>query len=220
VKTVLAWSSGKDSAWALHVLRQSGVEPGALLTTVNQQAGRVAMHGVRRELLEAQAEAAGMPVWQVELPWPCTNADYEARMAEACRRAVAEGFRRIAFGDLYLRDIREYRERQLAGTGLEPVFPLWNLPTGQLARDMIAGGLRARLSCVDTRVLGREFAGRDFDVSLLAEMPPAVDPCGENGEFHSFCYAGPMFKAPIAVETGGFHEYRDFVYRDLRAVKG
>jgi len=220
VKTLLAWSSGKDSAWTLHVLRQSGVEVSALLTTVNQQADRVAMHGVRRDLLEAQAAAAGIPVWQVELPWPCTNADYEARMGEACRRAVAEGFTRIAFGDLYLRDIREYRERQLAGTGLQPVFPLWELPTGQLALDMIAGGLRARLSCVDTRVLGREFAGRDFDASLLADLPAAVDRCGENGEFHSFCYAGPMFRAPIAVETGEFHEYGDFVYRDLLAAKG
>jgi uncharacterized protein (TIGR00290 family) len=220
VKTLLAWSSGKDSAWTLHVLRQGGVEVSALLTTVNQQAGRVAMHGVRRELLQAQAEAAGIPVWQVDLPWPCSNEDYESRMREACGRAVAEGFTRIAFGDLYLRDIREYREKQLAASGLEPVFPLWDLPTGPLARDMILGGLRARLACVDTRALGREFAGRDFDASLLADLPSTVDPCGENGEFHSFAYAGPMFRAPIAIETGEFHEYGSFVYRDLIPVKG
>src|SRR5271166_159661 len=141
-KTILAWSSGKDSAWALHTLRQQGVEVSALLTTINEAAGRVAMHGVRRELLEAQAESLGVPLWQVPLPWPCTNDDYEARMAEACRRAVAEGFDSIAFGDLFLRDVRAYRERQLAGSGLTPLFPLWELPTAVLAREMISGGLR------------------------------------------------------------------------------
>ncbi len=146
MKTLLAWSSGKDSAWALGRLRKQGIPVAALLTTINQSADRVAMHGVRRQLLEAQAESVGLPVWVVPLPWPCTNQDYESRMAEACAKAVAEGFDTIAFGDLYLRDVRQYRERQLAGTGLQPLFPLWETPTASLAREMIAAGLRARLS--------------------------------------------------------------------------
>ena len=159
MKTLLAWSSGKDSAWALHLLRGRGIEIVALLTTINEAADRVAMHGVRRSLLEAQAESAGVRLWPVPLPWPCTNEDYEARMGAACRQAVAEGFDAIAFGDLYLRDVREYRERQLAGTGLTPLFPLWELPTAALAREMIAGGLRARLACIDSRVLAAGIRG-------------------------------------------------------------
>lgn len=215
MKTLLAWSSGKDSAWALHVLRTRGVAVDALLTTVNEAADRVAMHGVRREALEMQAEAAGLPLWQVPLPWPCTNDDYESRMGDVCRRAVAEGFTQIAFGDLFLRDIREYRERQLAGSGLTPLFPLWEVPTAGLAREMMAGGLRARLACVDKRVLDESFAGREFDAELLRDLPATVDPCGENGEFHTMVYAGPMFRAPLAIETGEFHYAGDFVYRDL-----
>ena len=212
MKTLLAWSSGKDSAWTLHVLRNQGIEISALLTTLNQAADRVAMHGVRRTVLEAQAAAAGIPLWQIPLPWPCTNDDYEARMAEACRRAVAEGFDTIAFGDLFLADIRAYRERQLAGSGLTPIFPLWEIPTPQLARDMIAGGLRARLSCVDSRQLDASFAGRDFDAALLADLPPSVDPCGENGEFHTCVYAGPMFRAPIELPPGETHVADGFVF--------
>ena len=215
MKTLLAWSSGKDSAWTLHILRQQGIEISALLTTINQSAERVAMHGVRCALLELQSAAAGIPLWSVPLPWPCTNDDYEARMADACRKAVAEGFDTIAFGDLYLRDIREYRERQLAGTGLTPIFPLWELPTAALARDMIAGGLRARLACVDTKSLPAAFAGREFDHALLNDLPSTVDPCGENGEFHTFAYAGPMFRAPIAIDTGETHTYGQFLYADL-----
>ena len=214
-KILLAWSSGKDSAWTLHVLRQQGLSPSALLTTLNESADRVAMHGVRRTLLEEQASAAGLPLWQVPLPWPCSNDEYESRMAAACARAVAEDFDTIAFGDLYLSDVRAYRERQLAGSGLTPVFPLWQRPTPQLARDMIAGGLRARLSCIDTRVLDESFAGREFDDALLRQLPAATDPCGENGEFHSFCYAGPMFAAPIAIEAGEPHRAGDFLYTDL-----
>jgi uncharacterized protein (TIGR00290 family) len=214
-KTLLAWSSGKDSAWTLHVLRSQGVEVQALLTTLNEEAGRVAMHGVRQALLEAQAEAAGVPVWQVPLPWPCTNEDYQVRMADACRRAVAEGFDTIAFGDLFLRDVREYREQQLAGSGLRPVFPLWEIPTATLARQMIDAGLRARLSCIDTQALDSRFAGREFDAALLSDLPPSADPCGENGEFHTFAYAGPMFRAPIPVETGELREIGRFVYADL-----
>jgi uncharacterized protein (TIGR00290 family) len=215
VKTLLAWSSGKDSAWTLHVLRQQGIEVFALLTTLNEAADRVAMHGVRRTVLEAQAEAVGVPLWKVPLPWPCTNDDYEARMAAACRRAVAEGFDTIAFGDLFLRDIRAYREKQLAGSGLTPIFPLWEIPTAQLARDMIAGGLRARLSCVDSKQLDASFAGRDFGVELLAELPAAVDPCGENGEFHTCVYDGPMFRAPLPLRTGDLRTVDGFVYTDL-----
>jgi uncharacterized protein (TIGR00290 family) len=215
VKTLLAWSSGKDSAWTLHVLRSQGIEVSALLTTLNQAADRVAMHGVRRTVLEAQAEAAGIPLWQVPLPWPCTNDDYEARMAEACRRAVTEGFDTIAFGDLFLADIRAYRERQLAGSGLTPIFPLWEIPTPQLARDMIAGGLKARLSCVDSRQLDPAFSGREFDAKLLADLPPSVDPCGENGEFHTCVYGGPMFRSAIALESGEVRNVDGFVYTDL-----
>jgi len=214
-KTLLAWSSGKDSAWTLHVLRQQGVEVGALLTTFNEAADRVAMHGVRRTLVEAQAEAADVPLWQIPLPWPCSNEDYESRMAEACRRAVAEGYASIAFGDLFLRDVREYRERQLAESGLRPLFPLWETPTAALAREMIGAGLRARLSCIDTQALEPRFAGREFDQALLADLPPGADPCGENGEFHSFVYAGPMFRAPLAVELGETHEAGRFLYADL-----
>jgi uncharacterized protein (TIGR00290 family) len=217
VKTLLAWSSGKDSAWTLHVLRSQGLEVSALLTTLNQAADRVAMHGVRRTVLEAQAVAAGIPLWQVPLPWPCTNDDYEARMADACRRAVAEGFDTIAFGDLFLADIRTYRERQLAGSGLTPIFPLWQIPTAQLARDMIGSGLRARLSCVDSRQLDAAFAGREFDVALLADLPASVDPCGENGEFHTCVYDGPMFGTPIALESGEVRNVDGFVYTDLIA---
>ncbi|HWC99757.1 MAG TPA: hypothetical protein VG456_23515 [Candidatus Sulfopaludibacter sp.] len=217
-KILLAWSSGKDSAWSLHTLRQQGAPVAALLTTINQAADRVAMHGVRRTVLEAQAEAAGLPLWQVPLPWPCTNDDYEAQMAAACRRAVEEGFDCIAFGDLFLRDIRAYRERQLAGSGLTPLFPLWELPTPQLARDMIAGGLRARLSCVDSKVLDAGFAGREFDAALLADLPSAIDPCGENGEFHTCVYDGPMFRRPISLDAGEIRDVNGFVYADLIGV--
>ena len=215
MKTLLAWSSGKDSAWALHVLRQSGVEVAGLLTTLNQAADRVAMHAVRRALLEAQAQAAGVPLRQIPLPWPCSNDEYEACMAEACRQAVAEGFDTIAFGDLFLRDVREYRERQLAGSGLTPVFPLWERPTAALAEEMIAAGLRARLTCIDTKQLDARFAGREFDRALLAELPATVDPCGEKGEFHSFAYDGPMFARPVPVEAGELRVVDQFVFADL-----
>jgi uncharacterized protein (TIGR00290 family) len=215
VKTLLAWSSGKDSAWTLHVLREQGVQVFGLLTTINQVVDRVAMHGVRRTVLEAQAEAVGLPLWQIPLPWPCTNDDYESRMADACRRAIAVGLDTIAFGDLFLADIRAYRERQLAGSGLTPIFPLWEIPTAQLAREMIAGGLRARLSCVDTRQLDAAFSGREFDEALLSDLPAAVDPCGENGEFHTCVYAGPMFRSPISIESGEVRDVDGFVYTDL-----
>ena len=214
-RLLLAWSSGKDSAWALEALRRQGTPVSALLTTINEAAGRVAMHGVRRSLVEAQAESLGVPLWTVPLPWPCTNDEYEARMAAACRRGVAEGFDAIAFGDLFLRDVRAYRERTLAGSGLTPVFPLWDIPTALLARDMIEGGLRARISCLDPKVLDPSFAGREFDRQLLEELPPGVDPCAENGEFHTFAYDGPMFRRPIPIVAGEVVERSGFIYADL-----
>ncbi len=215
-KLLLSWSSGKDSAWALHVLRRRGdYDLGGLVTTVNENFARVTMHGVREALLQAQAQAAGLPLWRVPLPHPCPNAEYEARMRALIARAVDAGVTHMAFGDLFLEDIRAYREKQLACTGITPVFPLWGLDTTQLARDMVAGGLRAKLSCVDPRHLARDFAGRTFDEALLDELPAGVDPCGERGEFHSFCYAGPMFDRPVALTTGEVVERDGFVFADL-----
>ena len=222
MKTLVSWSSGKDSAWMVHVLRQRGdVEIGALVTTINADAQRVAMHAVRVELLERQAAALGLPLWQVPIPSPCPNDVYERAMAAAVARAVADGFTHIAFADLFLADIRRYREERLDGSGLTPIFPLFGDPsaTPALARAMIAGGLRARITCVDPRQLDRSFAGRDFDARLLAELPPSVDPCGERGEFHSFAYDGPMFDRPIAIETGVTVERDGFVFTDLQLVK-
>jgi uncharacterized protein (TIGR00290 family) len=213
---LLAWSSGKDSAWSLHVLRAAGeVEVVGLLTTVNQAFDRVAMHAVRAELLRAQADAAGLPLWTVPIPWPCSNAAYEAAMTVALDRARRDGVGAVAFGDLFLEDIRRYREDKLAPTGLAPLFPLWGRPTAPLAREMIAGGLRARLTCVDPRSLDARFAGRDFDEALLAELPAAVDPCGERGEFHSFAYDGPMFSRPVAIRSGEIVARDGFVFADL-----
>jgi uncharacterized protein (TIGR00290 family) len=215
-KTLLSWSSGKDSAWALQLLRQSGaVEVAALVTTFNSAADRVAMHAVRRSLVEAQADRVGLPLWPVELPWPCSNAEYEQRMLTLCARARAEGFTSIAFGDLFLQDIREYRERQLQGTGLEPLFPVWRIPTAQLAGDMLAAGLKAKLTCVNPEKLEGSFAGRDFDAALLEALPASVDPCGENGEFHTFVYDAPVFSRPIAVRSGEVVERDGFVFADV-----
>ncbi len=215
-KILISWSGGKDSAWALHLLRLAGeFEVGGLLTTVNEKFRRVAIHGFREELLERQAEMAGLPLWKVDLPFPCSNEEYEARMGAACTQAVKEGFEGVAFGDLFLEDIRAYRVAKLAGTGLEPLFPVWGIPTDRLAAEMMAGGLRARLTCVDPRKVPAEFAGREWDVQLLRELPPGVDPCGENGEFHSFAYAGPVFKEEIQVEAGERVVRDGYVYAEL-----
>ena len=215
-RVLLSWSSGKDSAWTLHrLLQDPDVEVAGLLTTLNEPANRVAMHAVRRALLEAQAEAVGLPLWVIPLPSPCTNLEYERIMSEVCRRAVAERIQAIAFGDLYLADVRRYREQQLQGTGLEPVFPLWGIPTAALVNEMIAAGLRAKITCVDPRALDRAFAGREFDASFLADLPAHVDPCGENGEFHSFVYNSPEFRAPLIIRTGDIVERDGFVFADL-----
>jgi uncharacterized protein (TIGR00290 family) len=215
-KCLISWSSGKDSAWTVHVLRQQpDIELAGVLTTVNEKYQRVAMHAVREELLEAQAEALGLPLWKVPIPSPCPNDVYERAMAAAVARAVAEGFTHIAFGDLFLEDIRRYREDKLAGTGLTPLFPLFGVDTTQLAHEMIDAGLKARLTCVNPNVLDRKFAGRDFDASLLDELPASVDPCGERGEFHSFAYAGPMFSKPISIVSGEIVERDGFVFADV-----
>jgi uncharacterized protein (TIGR00290 family) len=178
------------------------------------------MHAVRERLVEQQAEAAGLPLWKVHLPQGCTNEEYEAAMAAAMDRARSEGIRGVAFGDLFLRDVREYRERKLAGTGIAPLFPLWGLPTATLAREMMAAGLRALLTCVDPRVLDRAFAGREFDERLLEELPAQIDPCGERGEFHSFVRAGPMFSRPLSVVAGETVERDGFVFADLLPAAG
>lgn len=218
-RVALSWSSGKDSAWSLHLLRQDpAIEVVALITTINQEFDRVAMHAVRRRLLELQAKSAGLPMWTVPLPWPCSNQQYEERMREICARATREQVEAMAFGDLFLADIRAYREKQLAGTGLQPIFPVWQIPTRQLAQDMIDAGLRAKITCVDPKVLAREFAGRDFDASFLADLPEGVDPCGENGEFHSFVYDGPMFRKPVPVQVGEIVERDGFVFADLLSL--
>jgi uncharacterized protein (TIGR00290 family) len=218
MKILVSWSSGKDSAWMLHTLAQQ--HPGAaagLLTTVNDTFDRVAMHAVRRTLLEAQAAAVGLPLHTIGLPWPCSNEEYERRMGDAVAQMVANGFTHVAFGDLFLEDVRRYRESRLAGTGLTPLFPLWKgKPTADLAREMIAGGLRAILTCVDPRKLPASFAGRDFDLELLANLPPGVDPCGENGEFHSFVWDGPMYRHPIAARVGDIVERDGFVFADVQ----
>ena len=216
----MSWSSGKDSAWALHCLRRRGdFDVTGLLTTLNAAFDRVAMHSTRRALLEAQAVAAGLPLITVPLPWPCSNEHYENAMRTACDRAVADGIEAMAFGDLFLEDIRRYREEKLAGTGLEPVFPVWGLDTHALAEEMIAGGLRARIVCVDPKKLPPEFAGREFDGDFLRDLPAGVDPCGENGEFHTVVYAGPMFDEPIAIENGEVVERGGFVFADVRLAE-
>lgn len=215
-RAVVSWSSGKDSAWALHLVRQrKDVEVAGLLASVNAEFQRVSMHGVRRELLERQARAAGLPLHVVELPWPCSNEQYERRMGAACRRMREEGVEVIVFGDIFLADVRAYREGQLAGTGIEPLFPLWGRHTGDLLREMLAAGVRARIACLDPRRLPRELAGAELHADLLRNLPAGVDPCGENGEFHTFVTAAPGFAAPVHVRKGEVVERDGFVYADL-----
>jgi uncharacterized protein (TIGR00290 family) len=216
-KCLVSWSSGKDSAWMVHVLRQRvDIELAGVLTTVNEKYQRVAMHAVRVELLQAQADALGLPLRQIPIPSPCPNEVYERAMAAAVDLAVGDGITHMAFGDLFLEDIRRYREERLAGTGLTPIFPLFGIDTTMLSREMVAGGLKARLTCVNPKVLDARFAGREFDELLLDELPTTVDPCGERGEFHSFAYAGPMFSRPIPIKSGEVVERDGFVFADVQ----
>jgi uncharacterized protein (TIGR00290 family) len=215
----VSWSSGKDSTLALAVARANpDLEVVGLLTTLNATADRVAMHAVRRALLLAQAEALGLPVHPVELPLPCSNEEYERLMGDAVASATSAGVTRMVFGDLFLADVRDYRERALAGTGIEPLFPLWGRPTEELAEQMLDAGIRATLTCVDPRRLDPSFAGRPFDRELLADLPAVVDPCGENGEFHTFVHDGPGFTAPLDVRVGEVVERDGFVFADVLPV--
>jgi uncharacterized protein (TIGR00290 family) len=220
-RVLLSWSSGKDSAWALQVLRQQpGLEVVGLLTTFNDAANRVAMHAVRRALVDAQAKAARLPLWPVPLPFPCSNAEYEERMGVVISHAQAEGITHVAFGDLFLEDVREYRIRMLSGTGIAPLFPLWcsSVDTPALARTMIRSGLRAVLTCVDPKQLPASFAGRTYNEELLSDLPSTVDPCGERGEFHTFCFAGPMFTHEIPVHVGATVTRDGFCFTDIVTI--
>jgi uncharacterized protein (TIGR00290 family) len=215
-KVLVSWSSGKDSAWTLHLLLQHGeVEVVGLLTTINQQFQRVAMHSTRRALVQAQAQAAGLPLREIQLPWPCTNEEYELAMGRACAQAVEQGITAIAFGDLFLEDVRKYRESRLQGTGLQPIFPVWGLDTKKLIEEMLDSGVRTRIVCVDPRKLPEHFAGKDISRELLASLPPGTDPCGENGEFHTFVYGGPMFSREIPIESGEIVHRDGFVFADV-----
>lgn len=214
-RVLVSWSSGKDSAYALHLLRQDPtLEVVGLFTTVNTRYERVAMHAVRRELLEAQARSAGLPLWQVPIPSPCSNAEYDAAMRELVERARAHEVSFMAFGDLFLEDVRRYREERLAETGLTPIFPLWQRPTPELAREMLGAGMRAVLTCVDPKQVPRALSGRLYDEALLAELPASADPCGENGEFHTFVTEGPMLSEPVAIRIGETVEREGFVFTD------
>ena len=214
-KIWLSWSSGKDSAWALQVLRQSGeYEVSGLFTTINSAFDRVAMHAVRVELLRLQAQAVGLPLHLIEIPYPCSDEQYAEVMTDFMARARNDGVQCMAFGDLYLEDVRRYREERMQGTGIVPVFPLWGKPTRALLQEMLASRLRACLTCVDPKVLPKEFAGRELTSGLLAEMPASIDPCGENGEFHTFVFAGPMFSVSLDIEMGEVVERDGFVFAD------
>lgn len=215
-RVMLSWSSGKDSAWALHLMRRDPeIELLGLFTTINREFDRVAMHGVRRTLLASQAAHVVLPLHTILLPYPCPNHVYEARLLAFIEEAKRLGTTHVAFGDLFLEDIRRYREHQLAGTGIEPLFPLWGLPTRALAEDMVTSGLRAHIVCVDPKQAPREWAGRLFDPAFVAAIPPDIDPCGERGEFHTFASDGPMFRRPINTRIGEIVERDGFVFADL-----
>jgi uncharacterized protein (TIGR00290 family) len=215
-KALIAWSSGKDSAWALHETRRGGAyEVVGALTTITGAFARVSVHGVREELLDAQLAAAGLPARKVKIPYPCLNEVYEREMARAMTQARADGVTHIVFGDLFLEDVRAYREKHLAGSGIQPVFPLWGRSTSTLAAEMIAAGLRGHLASVDLKKLPREFAGRRFDAAVLADLPATCDHCGENGEFHTFVSAGPMLEAEIPIRLGEIVERDGAAYADL-----
>lgn len=215
-KVLVSWSGGKDSAWMLHLLRkQPEIKVAGLLTTINAAYDRVSIHGTRKVLLEAQASSCNLPLWPVMLPNPCSNADYEKEMRRVICRAKDEGIEGIAFGDLFLEDVRSYRTSRLEGTGIAPLFPLWRLSTHELPRQMLSEGLSAIIVTADPRRLSPSFVGREYDLNFLAELPPTVDPCGENGEFHTYVYAGPMFSTPIHVILGETVEKEGYFYQDL-----
>ncbi|MEB6608155.1 ATP-binding protein [Aeromonas sanarellii] len=217
-KVLLSWSSGKDSAWALHRLRQDpAIEVVGLFTTLNQAFERVAMHGVRKSLLARQAQCVGLPLMTIDLPWPCSNEEYGRIMTGFIREVMARGIRHMAFGDLFLEEVRAYRERQLAGTGITPLFPLWGSDTTELAQQMMAAGLRARVCTLDPKTLDMSLGGHEFDEALLAALPAGVDPCGENGEFHTLAWDGPMFQRPLAIRVGETVLRDGFVFTDLLA---
>lgn len=213
---MLSWSSGKDSAWTLYKLQQrEDIELVGLFCTINQEFDRVAMHAVRRALVEMQAERAGLPIDIIEIPYPCSNEDYEKQMSAFVDRAKQNKVEYFAFGDLYLEDIRRYREEKLQATGIQAIFPLWNIPTNELSQEMIEQGLKARISCIDPKILSEEFCGREFDCLFLNDLPENVDPCGENGEFHSFVFDGPMFQRSIDIAVGETVHRDGFVFSDL-----
>jgi uncharacterized protein (TIGR00290 family) len=217
-KTMLAWSSGKDSAWALHILKQNPeYEVAGLFSTVNEAFNRVAMHAVRLELLMRQAQCAGLPLDIINIPYPCSNNDYEVRMKAFIEKAKDKKIECIAFGDLFLEDVRKYREEKLAGTGITPIFPLWGIPTQTLSKEMIRGGLKAVITCIDPKLIPLKFAGTEYNESFLKQIPESVDPCGENGEFHSFAFAGPMFNGPINISVGEVVHRDGFVFADAMA---
>jgi len=211
-KTLLSWSSGKDSAWALHVLRRrADVDVVGLFCTVNQQFNRVAMHAVRVSLLQEQANSIGLPVHIIPIPYPCSNVEYADAMTAFIAEAKQQGVECFAFGDLYLEDIRSYREERLSDTGITPLFPIWGIPTNELSATMVNSGLKARITCVDPKCLGEDFVGREYDQTFLAQLPGEVDPCGENGEFHSFAFDGPMFRYPLDISVGEIVQRDGFV---------
>jgi len=215
-RTLLSWSSGKDSAWALHILRQQPeIEVVGLFCTVNQEFKRVAMHAVRLELLQQQAEHAGLPIQLIPIPHPCSDSEYEAIMRDFIEQAQQQGIKYIAFGDIFLEDIRKYREDRLAGTGITPIFPLWGIPTGELSQEMVNSGLRAMITCVDPRHLPSDFAGQEYGPSFLERIPANIDPCGENGEFHTFAFDGPMFKKAVNISVGETVSRDGFIFTDL-----
>nr|WP_227021249.1 adenine nucleotide alpha hydrolase [Oceaniferula marina] len=215
-RVLLSWSSGKDCAWALHVLKQDPeVELLGLFTTVNEAFDRVAMHAVRNELVQAQAQSAGLPLELIPIPYPCTNEDYEERMGDFVSRCLERGVEYMAFGDLYLEDVRQYREKQLEGSGIQPMFPIWGLDTKELSQEMLASGLRAMITCVDPKQVPVELAGKEYDADFLSQLPDGMDPCGENGEFHSFSFDGPMYEKPVPFHLGEVVEREGFVFADL-----
>ncbi len=220
-KTFISWSSGKDSAWTLHVLQQDPtVDVVGLFSTVNKVFDRVTMHGVRSELLKQQAQSINLPLHIIDIPYPCNNNDYVAIMTAFIMKTKKDGIEYFAFGDLFLENIRNYREAHLQGTGITPLFPIWGIPTATLSRQMIASGLKAIITCVDPRQLSKNFSGREYNASFLNEIPITVDPCGENGEFHSFAFDGPMFQKPIDIILGETI-HRDYTYfTDILRAKG